>query len=61
MDNYFTGFNLDFNLSSDAPAFVYLTDKTDVVRNFRTLQPGLKSHHLDHYNNSWGKTLITLS
>lgn len=61
LDNYFTGFNLEFNLSSSAPDFAYLTEKTDLVRNFNKQQPGIKSHHLDHNGNTWGKTLITLS
>lgn len=28
LNNIFTGFNLDFNLSATAPDFVYLTGKT---------------------------------
>lgn len=51
LDEYFTGFNLEFNLSSSAPDFAYLTQKTDVVKNFNKAQPGLKSHHLDHNGN----------
>jgi hypothetical protein len=61
LDDYFTGFNLEFNLSSSAPDFVRLKQKTEVVRNFNKTQPGLKSYHLDHNGNEWGKNLITLS
>ena len=51
IDDYFTGFNLEFNLSSSAPNFAYLTHKTDTVRTFNKTQPGLKAYHLDHQGN----------
>ena len=51
LDDYFTGFNLEFNVSSSAPDFVYLTQKTDVVKSMNKSQPGLKSYHFDHFGN----------
>lgn len=61
VDDLFTGFNLDFNLTDDAPDFVLLRDKTTKIKNFQKSQTGLKSYHLDHKGNEWGKTLMTLS
>lgn len=61
LDDYFTGFNLEFNLTSAAPDFAYLTQKSDLVRSVNKSQPGLKEYHLDQYGNEWGKTLMTLS
>lgn len=31
------------------------------MKKFNTSSPGLKSYHLDHNGNAWGRTLITLS
>lgn len=61
VNDIFTGFNLDFELSSTTPDFVYLRAKTELYKSFDTQQPGLKSHHLEHNGNNWGRHLITLS
>ena len=61
LNNLFTGFNLDFNLSSSTPDFVYLTGKTEQIKKFDKQQPGLKSYHFEHLGNRWGTTLMTIS
>lgn len=61
VNDLFTGFNLDFNLSSTAPDFVQLTEKTVLVKTQDIQQPGLKSYHFDHMGNTWGRNLITIS
>ena len=61
LNNLFTGFNLDFNLSSSTPDFVYLTGKTEQIKKFDKQQSGLKSYHFEHLGNRWGTTLMTIS
>lgn len=61
MNNIFTGFNIDLNLSSTAPDYVYLTEKTEKIKTFEKLQVGLKSYHFEHKLNKWGNTLMTLT
>ena len=61
VNDLFTGFNLDFELSSSAPDFVRLKEKTVQVKTHDIEQVGLKSYHLDHRGNSWGRNLMTLS
>lgn len=61
LNNLFTGFNLDFNVSKEAPDWIYLTGKTQEIKNFDKPQPGLKSYHFEHMGNRWGNTLMTIS
>jgi hypothetical protein len=52
---------LEFSLSSTAPGFAYLREKVTEKKKTDIAQPGLKSYHLEHKGNDWGKELITLS
>jgi hypothetical protein len=61
MDMIFKGFNLDIKLSGNAPDFVYLRDKFVLKAENKITQNGLKNYHLDHVDNTWGTTFITLS
>ena len=46
MNDFFYGFNLEFNLSDSAPDFVHLAKKLKVDRNLSINQPGLSNYHL---------------
>ena len=61
VDDLFTGFNLQYNLSSSAPDFVHFRDKFKLTHSTPYPQKGLTSYHLEHRGNEWGKELITLS
>lgn len=46
VNDFFTGFNLQYNLSSSAPAFAFFRKKFSLEKTTAISQPGLKSYHL---------------
>jgi hypothetical protein len=44
-----------------APDFVYMREKFKLFKATAKDQTGLKSYHLDHEENHWGKKLVTIS
>lgn len=46
LDEYFTGFNLEFSIPSSHPDFIQLIQKSSTLKTEPLAQPGLRSYHL---------------
>lgn len=60
MDDYISGFNLQLEMQ-DQPSFVHLSDKFAKKAGRALPQPGLRGFHIDHVDNTWGNTFISIS
>jgi hypothetical protein len=61
IDSFFTGYNLDFKLSSEAPHFVSLGEKLETIATSNETLKGIKNYHLEQHNNTWGQAFIILT
>lgn len=60
INDIFKGYNLNYTLVG-APNFVFLREKFRLFKSQNISQAGLKSYHMDHEGNQWGRKLVTVS